>query len=550
MKYFNSLLLLLGMSSSLVHAYEDCEGCYVVTEEDGIKWGVENNDWCKIVSSKCNNGSDVNSCFSFPTYMCCEGCDVYDQTEEGMWGIENDNWCGIKDSCFKTEPTPEENNNTSSDSNVTVKDGWYTIKNTGSGKYLNVDYGRASAGANVVIGSDAQKWKVENNSEGYVTLVSMYGNYMLDIAMGEDKNGANIQIYDAYGGDAQQFSLIETSKKGVYVIATKVSQNDKCLDVESASTAEGSNVLQWTNGGERSNQTWSFESVSAPSEEEVNPPRPASNFRYEANMRYRDAPGNYLNSCPQAGRIVKEYYNGINGNNALNVYLPYGYDSKKQYNIFYLMHGGGENENTIFSNDVKLQPIIDNMIMNGELEPLIIVTPTFNKCEARTFYKELRESVIPFVEGKYSTYAKSTSPSDIRASRMHRAFGGFSMGSASTWAVFVNCLDIVAYYMPLSGDNWEANGGYGKAKNVADAVSRFGIKSNEFFIFCATGSEDIAYPNMNPQMDEMKKMQPFIYTSDFSKGNFYYLVAPGKTHWWGYVKHYIYDALPSFFHEG
>jgi len=39
--------------------------------------------------------------------MCCEGCDVYDQTEEGMWGIENDNWCGIKDSCFKTEPTPE-----------------------------------------------------------------------------------------------------------------------------------------------------------------------------------------------------------------------------------------------------------------------------------------------------------------------------------------------------------------------------------------------------------------------------------------------------------
>ena len=34
------------MSSSLVHAYEDCEGCYVVTEEDGIKWGVENNDWC------------------------------------------------------------------------------------------------------------------------------------------------------------------------------------------------------------------------------------------------------------------------------------------------------------------------------------------------------------------------------------------------------------------------------------------------------------------------------------------------------------------------
>ena len=38
---------------------------------------------------------------------------------------------------------------------------------------------------------------------------------------------------------------------------------------------------------------------------------------------------------------------------------------------------------------------------------------------------------------------------------MHRAYGGFSMGSASTWAVLVNSLDIVAYYMPLSGDNWK-----------------------------------------------------------------------------------------------
>jgi len=65
------------------------------------------------------------------------------------------------------------------------------------------------------------------------------------------------------------------------------------------------------------------------------------------------APDSYLNPCPQAGRIVKETYTGINGTKSLNVYLPYGYDPNKKYNIFYLMHGGGENENTIFSNDVK-----------------------------------------------------------------------------------------------------------------------------------------------------------------------------------------------------
>ncbi|KAG4085966.1 alpha/beta-hydrolase [Neocallimastix lanati (nom. inval.)] len=543
MKYLSSLLFLIGISSKLVHAYSECRGCAVYYVEDGVNWGVENDDWCLIPSRCENNGS--NQCFSYPEYTCCEGCNVIEEDGSGKWGIENNQWCGIKDSCNSSNN--EEANNNSSAANL--KNGWYTIKNPESGKYLQVSNGRASDSANVVIGTNAQKWKLENVGNGYVTLVSMYGNYMLDIANGEDKDGSNLQIYSAYGGDAQQFIILKTSQNNVYAIGTKASEGTKVLDIEGGRTSEGSNVLQWTNGG-KSNQTWTFESVNAPSEEEINPPRPASNFKYVANMSYKDAPGNYLNPCQQAGRIVKESYSGINGGNSLNVYLPYGYDKNKQYNIFYLMHGGGENENTIFSNDVKLQNIIDHLIMNGELEPLIIVTPTFNKCEARTFYKEFRESVIPFVEGKYSTYAKSVSPSDIKASRMHRAFGGFSMGSASTWAVLVNCLDIVAYYMPLSGDNWEANGGYGKAKSVADAINRAGLKSNEFFIFCATGSEDIAYPNMNPQMDEMKKMQPFIYTSDFSKGNFYYLVAPGKTHWWGYVKHYIYDALPSFFHEG
>jgi enterochelin esterase-like enzyme len=545
MKYLSSLFLLLGMSSSFVHAYDECQGCAVVYVEDGVKWGVENNDWC-LTPSKCNS-DELNQCFSFPDYMCCQGCNVIEEDASGKWGVENNQWCGIKDSCFGNNASNEDDNsNTSSGS---LKNGWYTIKNPASNKYLQVSNGRAGDSANVVIGSDAQKWKLENVSGGYVTLVSMYGNYMLDVAGGENKNGSNVQIYTSHGGDAQQFVILKTSQNNVYAIGSKVSEGTRVLDIESEGKSEGSNVLQWTNS-EKGNQVWIFESVSAPNEEEINPPRPASNFKYEANMSFREAPGNYQNPCPQAGRIVKESYNGINGGNSLNVYLPYGYDKNKQYNIFYLMHGGGENENTIFSNDVKLQNIIDHQIMNGELEPLIIVTPTFNKCEARTFYKELRESVIPFIEGKYSTYAKSTSPNDIKASRMHRAFGGFSMGSASTWAVLVNCLDIVAYYMPLSGDNWEANGGYGKAKSVADAVNRAGLKSNEFFIFCATGSEDIAYPNMNPQMDEMKKMQPFIYTSDFSKGNFYYLVAPGKTHWWGFVKHYIYDALPSFFDEG
>ena len=283
-----------------------------------------------------------------------------------------------------------------------------------------------------------------------------------------------------------------------------------------------------------------------------NAPEPqVTPFDYDANKQFKEAPGNYFNKCQQEGKVVKESYNGINGGNNLNVYLPYGYDDSKQYNIFYLMHGGGENENTLISqSDTMVQNMLDNMIMNGELDPLIVVFPTFNKTEAGRFYSEFRQSVVPFVEGKYSTYAqKDTSESSLKASRMHRAYGGFSMGSVSTWAVLENCLDIVGYFMPLSGDHWGGNSAYDKAKSIANAIDKSGLQKNQYFIFAATGSDDIAYPNVNPQIEEMKKMSQFIYTSDFSKGNFYFMVAPGKTHWWGYVRHYVYDALPYFFHE-
>lgn len=280
--------------------------------------------------------------------------------------------------------------------------------------------------------------------------------------------------------------------------------------------------------------------------EEVTP------FDYEANKQFKEAPGDYFNPCQQQGKVTQENYSSIRGNKTLYVYTPYNYDPEKKYNIFYLMHGGGENEKTLFfQDDTMIQNMLDHMIMNGELEPLIVVTPTFNGQggEAANFYEELRANVIPFVEGKYSTYAESTSEEDIRASRMHRAYGGFSMGSVSTWQVFKNDIDLVGYFMPLSGDHWGGNGAYGKAKDLADAVDRSGFTDRQYFIFAATGSDDIAYPNVNPQVDEMKKMSQFKFTSDFSEGNFYFMVAPGKTHWWGYVRHYVYDALPYFFHE-
>eukprot|EP00833_Pecoramyces_ruminatium_P011115 jgi/Orpsp1_1/1185147/evm.model.c7180000092511.1 len=146
-----------------------------------------------------------------------------------------------------------------------IDDGWYYIKNPKSGLYLQVSNEDARAVANIEIGtgrkSDGQKWKVTNVGDGYVTLTSALGDFNIDIANGEDKNGANVQIYDAYGGEAQQFVIMTTSSDNVYTIGTRVSNGGKALDIESEGTTDGANVLQWTNSS-KSNQVWIFEKAT------------------------------------------------------------------------------------------------------------------------------------------------------------------------------------------------------------------------------------------------------------------------------------------------
>ena len=288
-------------------------------------------------------------------------------------------------------------------------------------------------------------------------------------------------------------------------------------------------------------------------EQPQDPPKKA--YKYDPAKQYAEYPAGYRNANGKAGRIVKETYNGINGTNALNVYLPYGYDSSKQYNIFYFMHGMGDNEGTLlYNNNGEWQRVFDNMVANGDIEPMIIVTPTFNKVSSDTFYnaenfyKEFRASVVPFVEGKYSTYAKSTSEADLKASRMHRAYGGFSMGSVSTWAVFENCVDIVAYFMPMSGAHHWGTGNPDPAA-LARATEKAGLKKNEYFIMSATGTSDFAIDALRPQIENMKKLSQFEYTSDFSKGNLWFILANGGGHDWYYVRQYLYNCLPFFFHE-
>ncbi len=299
-------------------------------------------------------------------------------------------------------------------------------------------------------------------------------------------------------------------------------------------------------------------------------------------------PEEYRTVSERQGVIESLYYEVPNlengsGTKHLNIYLPYGYDKeddKRKYNVLYLMHGGGEDENLLFGGpgqNRELKNILDHMIAKGELEPMIVVTPTFYGVknglkndpvlshvetinhplpivETKYFHDELVNDLIPYVETKYHTYSASGEKEDLKAARNHRAFGGFSMGSVTTWYTFINCLDYFKYFMPLSGDCWalaqKAEGMMAKetAEFLARAAKDSGYTPEEYCLLCATGNLDIAYPNMKPQMDAMKEISDiFIEAPDAQEGNFYFIECDGGVHSWHWVNQYIYDILPDLF---
>ena len=108
--------------------------------------------------------------------------------------------------------------------------------------------------------------------------------------------------------------------------------------------------------------------------------------------------------------------------------------------------------------------VIDHAIEDGKIQPLIIVLPTYNNTSGEDsgnyslalqltdqFHNELLNDLVPAVESKYSTYAEDTTSDGLIASRDHRGFGGFSMGSVNTWCTFWYGLGYFRYFMPMSG---------------------------------------------------------------------------------------------------
>ncbi len=249
----------------------------------------------------------------------------------------------------------------------------------------------------------------------------------------------------------------------------------------------------------------------------------------------------------------------------VNVYLPADYDEKKPYDVLYMMHGGGGNPDAWLDASM-VKNMLDRMIKDGSIRPIICVFPTYYPGKARkdrfmdrdydrnltkAFAKELRNEVIPLVETAFSTYAKDVTEEGQRASRDHRAFTGFSMGACSTWYMFLEDCDIIHIFLPLSGDCWalEVQGGRTRAEETAAMLKQHvldsGMTKEEFCILGATGTEDIAYPALSAQMEAMLKYPEVFDASE--NGNFTFYVEEGQRHSYDAVNRYLEVLLPRVF---
>ena len=145
----------------------------------------------------------------------------------------------------------------------------------------------------------------------------------------------------------------------------------------------------------------------------------------------------------------------------MEVYTPAGYSKDKKYSVLFLLHGIGGNENREWTRGGAANVVIDNLIADKKVEPLIVVFPNGNASTntanagrggrggfggdgdpaalagdgwGKNFESDLIKDIIPFIESHYSVYAD----------REHRGLAGLSMGGGQSLDFGLGNLDTFA----------------------------------------------------------------------------------------------------------
>ncbi len=206
---------------------------------------------------------------------------------------------------------------------------------------------------------------------------------------------------------------------------------------------------------------------------------------YSQLVVHGDGPAYYDARNVPHGTVTRHVYHSdvTHGERDLYVYTPPGYDRAKTYPVLYLVGGSGEMpHNWIY--DGRVNFILDNLLAEGKAVPMIIAIPN-NQVVHRNdpkhaeltfdlFARELREHVIPLVDGAYST----------RPNPHGRALSGLSMGGRHTMFTGFKALDLFGSFGVLSAGDTEAE------KSLAPFLNDPGVNAKIDYLFLGQGTAE------------------------------------------------------------
>jgi enterochelin esterase-like enzyme len=223
---------------------------------------------------------------------------------------------------------------------------------------------------------------------------------------------------------------------------------------------------------------------------------------------------------PHGEICIKRYFSTVfNSWRQFYIYKPAGYDINinEKYPVLYILHGGGEDERG-WATQGKTDLILDNLILANKAKPMLIVMPDgnvtgqgFGENTLRMFERELKQSIIPFVEKNYRAETGSRS----------RALAGLSMGGIQTLYVGINNTELFSYLgvfssgwiMPAQNDL--ANKQYDFMKTNNDK-----IKKNLNLLWIGVGGkEDIAYNNCQALLKKLDELKVKYIYSEYPGGH-------------------------------
>ncbi len=213
------------------------------------------------------------------------------------------------------------------------------------------------------------------------------------------------------------------------------------------------------------------------------------------------------------------------------VYTPPGYEenSEKRYPVLYLQHGGGEDE-TGWSNQGRVNFIMDNMIVEGKAKPFIIVMDNGTWHMPRRDNAAPRDTTQPrtwppqgWADGFMNTLVKDIIPMidknfRTKADPEYRAMAGLSMGGMQTRVITLANPKMFSYVGMFSGGSI----------SVEDVESSPGFKDNIDLVFISYGSRELENPRRGPWGDPKENTEALKNLGM----NTHFYVSPETAHEW------------------